>query len=252
MQQFSWMSLIDAMFLESTLRRDAVDILMKGLGLNPDKSPLNQLAHLGQASFERFQPNDLLVTIPLSSSRIINVQANCASDLSELQLFVHLVQLALQTAERRESLVLESISDPLTSLMNRRGFEQYIESMQSSRGILAFFDVDRLKQMNQRFGYQLADEKLKSLSAFFKDAFRSTDCICRWGGDEFLVFLKELDQTTAEKRIIEVIRQIEEATALTLSYGIAPVNIDCNAPNLLAGAIDKAQRAMEQHKSDSG
>jgi hypothetical protein len=66
------------------------------------------------------------------------------------------------------------------------------------------------------------------------------------------VFLKELDQTTAEKRIIEVIRQIEEATALTLSYGIAPVNIDCNAPNLLAGAIDKAQRAMEQHKSDSG
>jgi hypothetical protein len=39
MQQFSWMSLVDAMFLESTLRRDVVEILIEGLGLNPNQHP---------------------------------------------------------------------------------------------------------------------------------------------------------------------------------------------------------------------
>lgn len=249
MQQFSWMSLVDAMFLESSLRRDVVRILIKGLGLEPNQLPLNPLIHLGQASFERSQPNDLLVTIPLSSSRMINIQANCASNFSELQLFAHLVQLALKTADRRESLVLESMSDPLTSVMNRRGFEHYIASIQSRRGTLIFFDVNRLKQVNQTFGYQLADEKLRLLGLILRDAFRSTDCVCRWGGDEFLVFLQGSDQMTAEIRVVEVIDQIRDVTALTLSYGTATANIDCNDPNLLSDVIVKAQRAMEQRKS---
>jgi len=90
------------MFLESSLRRDVVKILIEGLGLEPNQPPFNQLVHLGQASFERSEPNDLLVTIPLSSSRLISIQANCALNLPELRLFAHLVQLALKTADRRE------------------------------------------------------------------------------------------------------------------------------------------------------
>ena len=249
MQQFSWMSLVDAMFLESTLRRDVVEILIEGLGLNPNQHPPSQLAHLGQASFESYQSNDLEVTIPLSSSRTITVQANSLSNLSELQLFAHLVQLALQTARRRESLVLESMSDPLTSLSNRRGFEHYMESMQSPRGILVFVDVDHLKQVNQRFGYQLADEKLKALGATLRAAFRSTDCVCRWGGDEFLLFLNESDTSAADIRVREVIAEITEATELTLSFGVAEVNMACYDHNVFTEALEKAQRLMEQHKA---
>ena len=248
MQQFRWMSLVDAMFLESALRRDVVEILIEGLGLDSNQPARSQLAHLGQASFECSRPNDLEVTIPLSPSRMITVQANCATNLSELQLFAHLVQLALKTAERHESLVLESMSDPLTSLCNRRGFEHYIASIQSRRGILVFFDVDRLKQVNQTSGYQMADEKLRSLGLILGYAFRSTDCVCRWGGDEFLVFLQGADQITAERRVVEVIDQIRGVTTLTLSYGIAAVNFDCGDPNVLLGLIVKAQRAMEQNK----
>jgi len=249
MQQFSWMSLVDAMFLESTLRRDVVEILIEGLGLDPNRPARSQLAHLGEPSFERSLPNDLEVTIPLSSSRMITMQANCASNLSELQLFAHLVQLALKTAERRESLVLESMSDPLTSLCNRRGFEHYIESTQSSRGVLVFVDVDRLKQVNQRFGYQSADEKLKTLGAILGAAFRSTDCVCRWGGDEFLMFLKESDQSAADIRVREVIAEITEATALTLSFGIAEVNLAYHDQNFLTEALEKAQEAMKDYRA---
>src|SRR6056300_370288 len=252
MQQFRWISLVDAMFLESALRRDVVKILIEGLGLVPNQPPRSQLAHLGQASFARTQPNDLEVTIPLSPSRMITVQASSASNLSELQLFAHLVQLALKTAERRESLVVESMSDPLTSLRNRRGFEHYIKSKQSSRGILVFVDIDRLKQVNQRFGYQSADEKLKTLGAILGAAFRSTDCVCRWGGDEFLVFLKESDPSAADIRVREVMAEIREATGLTLSFGAVEVNMACNDQNLITEALDKAQRAMGQSKETHG
>jgi diguanylate cyclase (GGDEF)-like protein len=249
MQQFSWISLVDAMFLESALRRDVVGILIEGLGLDSNQSARGQLDHLGHASFECSQPNDLEVTIPLSPSRMITVQASCASNLSELQLFAHLVQLALKTAERRESLVVESMSDPLTSLCNRRGFEHYIKSKQSSRGVLVFVDVDRLKQVNQRFGYQSADEKLKTLGAILGAAFRSTDCVCRWGGDEFLMFLKESDQSAAEIRVREVITEIREATALTISFGIAEVNLAHHDQNLLTEALEKAQEAMKDYRA---
>ena len=249
MQQFRWMSLVDAMFLESASRRDVVEILIKGLGLDPNQPARGQLAHLGQASFARAQPNDLDVMIPLSPSRMIAVQASSASNLSELRLFAHLVQLALKTAERRESLVLESMSDPLTLLCNRRGFEHYITSMQSARGILVFVDIDRLKHVNQRFGYQSADEKLKALGAILGAAFRSTDCVCRWGGDEFLVFLKESDQCAAENRVREVITEIREATALTLSFGIAEVNLAYHDQNLLTEALEKAQEAMKDYRA---
>ena len=249
MQQFSWMSLVDTMFLESALRRDVVEILIAGLGLNPNQHPPSRLAHLGQASFERCQSADLEVTIPLSSSRIIIVQAHSLSNLSELQLFAHLVQLALQTAERRESLVLESMSDPLTSLSNRRGFEFYMESMQSPRGILVFADIDRLKEVNQTSGYRSADEKLKVLGSILGAAFRSTDCVCRWGGDEFLVFLNESDQRAADIRVREVLAGIKETTALTLSFGVAEVDMACYDHNLFTEALEKAQRLMEQHKA---
>jgi len=252
MQQFRWMSLVDAMFLESASRRDVVEILIEGLGLDLNQPTPSQLAHLGQASFARAQSNDLEVTIPLSPSRMITVQASSASNLSELQLFAHLVQLALKTAERRESLVLESMSDPLTSLRNRRGFEHYMESMQSLRGILVFVDVDRLKQVNQQFGYQLADEKLKTLGAILGAAFRSTDCVCRWGGDEFLVFLNESDPSAADIRVREVMAEIREATGLTLSFGAVEVNMACNDQNLLTEALDKAQRAMGHSKAVDG
>src|SRR6056300_1110042 len=249
MQQFRWMSLVDAMFLESASRRDVVEILIEGLGLDPNQPTPSQLVHLGRASFARSQPNDFEVTIPLSPSRVISIQANCASNLSELELFAHLVQLALKTAERRESLVLESMSDPLTSLCNRRGFEHYMESMQSPRGVLVFVDIDRLKQVNQRFGYQSADEKLKTLGTILGAAFRSTDCVCRWGGDEFLMFLKGSDQSAADIRVREVMAEIREATGLTLSFGAVEVNMAFNDQNLLTEALDKAQRAMGQSKA---
>ena len=111
MQQFSWMSLVDAMFLESKQQRDVVEILINSLGLDSERQFPNQLSELGQASFESLPEDDLLIKIHLSSSRIIRIRAHDESRLLELQSFVHLVKLAMTNAEQRETLVLASLTD---------------------------------------------------------------------------------------------------------------------------------------------
>ena len=248
MQQFQWMSLVDSMFLESNRRRDVVEILIRGLGLDSGKSQSSDLSHLGRASFDQSSIDDLTIQIPLSSSRMIQVHAHRQSLLPELRTFAHLVQLALATSEQRESLLFASMSDPLTSLSNRRGFEHYLSSVRPRRGVLIFLDVDRLKRVNQVFGYQAADKKLKALGTALRGAFRSTDCVCRWGGDEFVLFLKDLDRISAEKRLIDATQRVNKLTQLTLSYGLIEVTAGHTDQYVAGEGIATAQRDMERNK----
>jgi GGDEF domain-containing protein len=73
--------------------------------------------------------------------------------------------------------------------------------------------------------------------------------VCRWGGDEFLVFLNGSDPSAADIRVREVITEIREATALTLSFGIAEVNLAYHDQNLLTEALEKAQEAMKDYRA---
>ena len=252
MQQFRWMSLVDAMFLESKQRRDVVEILINSLGLDSERQFPNQLSELGQASFESFPEDELLIKIHLSSSRIIRIRAHDESRLLELQSFAHLAQLALTNASQRESLVLASMTDQLTSLLNRRGWEHYLSTVRPTCGTLVFLDVDGLKQVNQMSGYQSADAKLRLIGSVLSIAFRSTDLACRWGGDEFLVFLKDSNRVTTEKRILDVTGEITKLSQLNLTYGMAEVTTSSHDQNTFLSVIAIAQRAMEQRKLATG
>jgi len=252
MQQFKWMSLVDAMFLESKQRRDVVEILINSLGLDSERQFPNQLSELGQASFESFPEDELLIKIHLSSSRIIRIRAHDESRLLELQSFAHLAQLALTNASQRESLVLASMTDQLTSLLNRRGWEHYLSTVRPTCGTLVFLDVDGLKQVNQMSGYQSADAKLRLIGSVLSIAFRSTDLACRWGGDEFLVFLKDSNRVTTEKRILDVTGEITKLSQLNLTYGMAEVTTSSHDQNTFLSVIAIAQRAMEQRKLAAG
>jgi len=246
------MSLVDAMFLESKQRRDVVEILINSLGLDSERQFPNQLSELGQASFESFPEDELLIKIHLSSSRIIRIRAHDESRLLELQSFAHLAQLALTNASQRESLVLASMTDQLTSLLNRRGWEHYLSTVRPTCGTLVFLDVDGLKQVNQMSGYQSADGKLRLIGSVLSIAFRSTDLACRWGGDEFLVFLKDSNRVTTEKRILDVTGEITKLSQLNLTYGMAEVTTSSHDQNTFLSVIAIAQRAMEQRKLAAG
>jgi len=149
-------------------------------------------------------------------------------------------------------LVLASMTDQLTSLLNRRGWEHYLSTVRPTCGTLVFLDVDGLKQVNQMSGYQSADAKLRLIGSVLSIAFRSTDLACRWGGDEFLVFLKDSNRVTTEKRILDVTGEITKLSQLNLTYGMAEVTTSSHDQNTFLSVIAIAQRAMEQRKLAAG
>jgi diguanylate cyclase (GGDEF)-like protein len=97
------------------------------------------------------------------------------------------------TARRRDEDRLRELAlvDPLTGLRNRRGFvtiaEQYVRIARrhGQKFSLFFFDLDRFKAINDQFGHNEGDEALKAAAEVLRRTFRSSDILCRFGGDEF-------------------------------------------------------------------
>ena len=96
--------------------------------------------------------------------------------------------------------------DPLTDILNRRGFERelnrsiaYIKRYHAG-GALILLDVDRLKPINDAFGHGAGDEVLKAVVAELQRQVRSSDVIGRLGGDEFALLLWHLSETDARAK----------------------------------------------------
>lgn len=111
--------------------------------------------------------------------------------------------IAANQAERRISelsnrvheLEKLAMTDELTGLMNRRGFEIELKRALSSarrsneRGVLIYIDLDDFKPVNDRHGHAAGDEVLRHVGRLLADNIRDTDYICRLGGDEFAVLM---------------------------------------------------------------
>lgn len=117
-----------------------------------------------------------------------------------------------QLEENNINLNMEAISDRLTSLFNRRGFEQKaneVLSDESNNGkyvFVAYADMDNLKIINDRFGHKEGDFALRACADMLKNIFSPNDIIGRIGGDEFAIFslgdksvnMKELREKAGE------------------------------------------------------
>ena len=132
---------------------------------------------------------------------------------------------------------LESVAwqDPLTGLLNRRAFADRYQRYQSSHLrsekplSLLMMDIDHFKAINDLGGHARGDDVLQSISGVLNQCLRPSDCLGRWGGEEFILLLPEtnLDQAS---RIAERIRKEVEGSAaildvaeqaVTLSIGVA-------------------------------
>jgi len=135
-------------------------------------------------------------------------------------------------AEKRREMAQERAArrDPLTNVYNRNIFENEVQEFMSSeedrKGALIILDLDNFKQVNDQFGHLAGDELLKSLAEVLRSTFRSHDLIGRLGGDEFLVFVKDVtDKGILDRRMKQLFERMKTAdsAALSCSAGISLV-----------------------------
>ena len=89
--------------------------------------------------------------------------------------------------------------DALTGLYNRRAGEAWInDAVKEHKPGVGFilFDVDRFKQINDRYGHDVGDDVLKVVASRCSSAIRGDDVLMRWGGEEFLVLLRGVDHAS--------------------------------------------------------
>jgi two-component system, cell cycle response regulator len=107
----------------------------------------------------------------------------------------------------RDRYAHESITDPLTGLANRRALEAHLRAL--SRGLtLLIVDVDRFKQVNDRFGHDVGDRVLRRIGRILCDCVRPGDLAARLGGDEFVLVLDTAEADVAIRRGHEVRDQV--------------------------------------------
>lgn len=170
--------------------------------------------------------------------------------------FVAVAQDVTQHREENVRLMLLTERDPLTRLLNRAGFEKYLEqkTRQGDGASLAVFyiDLDHFKPINDRHGHATGDEVLRQFASRLQQLVRPTDAVARLGGDEFAVVLAgvrepEHAMTVAEK-IVHAARQPMTLDGLSLhisaSVGVA-LDADINGgwKGLVAHADGMAYRA---------
>lgn len=98
--------------------------------------------------------------------------------------------------EHKKVLEEKASKDLLTDLSNKASTEsqikEYIETHPDSQGLMFVLDVDNFKKINDTLGHAFGDEVLRELGTRLRGQFRITDIVGRTGGDEFIVFMKDI------------------------------------------------------------
>jgi diguanylate cyclase (GGDEF)-like protein len=155
---------------------------------------------------------------------------------------------------------MESIatSDPLTGVLNRRGFERdaaqrLTQSEDDATGALLFIDLNGFKGINDQFGHEVGDQLLQIAAERLRKGLRSHDIIGRPGGDEFVALVPDVDDEVADRLAKRLTATLEQP------YNIGRQQLHCAASiglalypknaNTLTGLLREADQAMYRAKA---
>lgn len=161
---------------------------------------------------------------------------------------------------KRNSLAYDVNHDPLTGVFNRRGMHKFIKKTRGDQHewneavSLAMCDIDYFKQINDSHGHQVGDEILVGVVKRLQNELRKVDRICRYGGEEFLLFIADSD------RGIEPFERLRRAVSdkpfstregkipITISIGVAPqtTNLDIGIAVADSALYDAKARGRNQ------
>ncbi len=92
-------------------------------------------------------------------------------------------------------LEIESTTDSLSQLINRQGLKKIIKQrpLENANNCVVLLDIDHFKQVNDNFGHLFGDNVIKQVAREMKNLIRGVDIAVRWGGEEFLLVLRDTD-----------------------------------------------------------
>ena len=158
----------------------------------------------------------------------------------------------LMEYEELRKLQINAATDPLTSLYNRRFFEDYFEkelnrsTRYSHKLALVIFDLHRFKDVNDRFGHPQGDSLLRMAAATLRKSLRTSDYAFRIGGDEFALLLPQSDTeqaATLSRRLratyADAIAPLNLRIPLALDFGLAVYPEDGELQEVLIRVADE-------------
>jgi diguanylate cyclase (GGDEF)-like protein len=146
-----------------------------------------------------------------------------------------------------------SRTDPLTGLLNRRAFVEVIAAIDEPY-VLAVFDIDRFKSINDAYGHKAGDDVLVEVSHMLRATFGAEDTVARLGGEEFGIILRRRsrDETVEavnlfrETMALRTFRADEREITVTISAGVSQGNGKLGYSMLLTNADKALYQVVEE------
>ena len=178
----------------------------------------------------------------------------------DVMVSVSIVAAVVQVLATRNAALLarttaEARIDPLTGLLNRRGFSELAHlylaraEREDSSIAVATFDVDHFKVVNDEWGHEIGDRVLSQLATVLVTISRDTDLVARAGGEEFVVLLPGSDAEHADaftQRVRSALAAVDDADvpAVRVSAGVAAAI----SPTSIEGLLRDADQALYSAK----
>ena len=178
-----------------------------------------------------------------------------------LGIFLHIIANSIRIKEfvLTRKINIQKDMDEMTGLKNKgsltREINEYLADESTDKGILLVMDVDRFKSINDTYGHDVGDSVISQLGGYLRSRFTHDEIIGRFGGDEFILFIRDTDDPDFARRIAEeVIKGTSENVILpdrdrkvSISIGIAVYH---GAEKNYSEIFKKADTALYQSKAD--
>lgn len=158
-------------------------------------------------------------------------------------------------------LKISATVDEMTGTYNRKTGLRELEKIlarsdPSKTYCIAFVDIDGLKTINDNYGHSEGDYTIKSIAKVLLSSIRSSDMVCRYGGDEFLIIFKDCTEEVAETiitRMCEKLNNLDRKNpkpyTLSFSHGVTPFSNNPRPAYRVVDLLDLADKKMYQCKN---
>ena len=146
-----------------------------------------------------------------------------------------------------------SFHDKMTGLYNRAFFKEELKRLNTRRRLplsIVFCDLNRLREINNNFGYERGDLLLRRFSEVLKSCFRNEDVVVRWSGDEFVMILPNTSEMDVENVIKRIQRKCKQRSKrnmpLSATIGTATKNKVSQNIDLIVNDAEKKMNANKK------